>query len=161
VWAVFILVSFVLLDNPHLIVDMFSDYGGGTVLFANTIYHYVPPIMMLFFVVLVRKDHEQMLWLSRWGLCAQVLWQVALSHLPVLIYATIFNFPEVYGFDDLRWWHILLIYETSCVFIWTVGLLLVLSSANSWRGEGGVLDPLHVEQALNRLRRTKPGKVVM
>jgi hypothetical protein len=148
-WGVFVLVTFVLQDNPNLLAEMFEDYGAGNVLLANTIYHYVPPVMVLIFIFLSYKDHRQILWLRPWGIAIHMGWQLMVSQFPVLIYASIYDFTEVYGLKDLSWWQILLLYEIGCVIAWLLAFLLVISPIHNDKKDGGYIPAYVAERMFN------------
>lgn len=110
-WAVMWLVILVLADSPGLVTDLFHQYGAGTVLAADRLYHVVTLVIMFidFFVSL--KDHFGFWYLKTGSAWLMILYQWLLAHFVVLCYLALNNIRSVYDLHNVYWWTMFLCYE--------------------------------------------------
>ena len=126
-WAVFLLVMYVLQDSPGLLLEMFQDYDAGFVFLANTIYHYLPIIVMLCLFFMIKEDLQDYVRLKPGFFLLFTATQILLAHFPVLIYAIAYDPVQMYRLNTLHWWHILLLYELFAIILWLCLWILLIS----------------------------------
>jgi hypothetical protein len=148
VWVVFWLVFIMLYDNPGILTDEFEDNGGdyyaGTVLVANQVFHYIPPVYAAFYLGLRVPDFIDIYYITMVPTDSVSKWsdKVRAIHLsgsfaiyilvvlfaacgPIMIYYNAFDINEVYEVDTNVWVGMLVIFST--IVVSTVGPISLLS----------------------------------
>lgn len=115
-WAVMWLVILVLADSPGLVTDVFDQYGAGTVLAADRLYHVVTLAIMVIDFFLSVKDHFSFWLLRTKSVWIMIVVQVVFAHAIVLTYLGLNNIRSVYDLHQVYWWTMLLCYEPVVLF---------------------------------------------
>jgi len=125
-WAVLWLVILVLADSPGLVTDVFEQFGAGTVLAVDRLYHVVTTVMMTVYMFLSLKDHFSFWHLKTKSVWVLILAQFILCHLIVLTYLALNNIRSVYQLNHVYWWTMFLCYEP-VVLVFGILIMFVCS----------------------------------
>lgn len=99
-FVVFGIVLLLILNDPAFILEYIGEYSAGVVFFGNALFHYIPPVILLFFIIvncdiirttIAREIKTFSIWIF--------IYQVYSPLIIISIYRITVNYKEVYSID--------------------------------------------------------------